>query len=98
MIIVHIAVHVLPGTEADFIEATKADAAGSLTEPGIVRFDLVQEVADPARFTLVEAYRDEQAVAAHKLTPHYAIWRDAVAPLMAAPRTSVKYTDVVYPC
>lgn len=31
------------------------------------------------------------APAVHKATPHYAAWRDAVAEMMAEPRSSVRY-------
>lgn len=97
MLIVHVQVQVVPDGVAAFVEATRANAAASRLEPGIVRFDVVVEAGDPCRFVLVEAYRDEQAAADHKLTAHYATWRDAVASLMAVPRSSVKYTDVDYP-
>jgi quinol monooxygenase YgiN len=43
---------------------------------------------------LVEAYRTPQAPAAHKETRHYQAWRDAVAPMMAVPRTSVRFESV----
>lgn len=97
MLIVQVQVQVVPDGVDAFIEATKANAAGSRLEPGVVRFDAIQELGDPSRFVLIEAYRDEQAAADHKLTAHYAAWRDAVAPLMAVPRSSVKYTDIDYP-
>ena len=67
---------------------------GGVQEPGIARFDVVQQADDPTRFVLVEAYRTVEATAAHKATAHYARWRDAVADMMAAPRTSVKYANV----
>ena len=71
MLIVHVQVQVVADGLAAFIAATRANAAASRQEPGIVRFDVVQEAADPSRFVLVEAYRDEQAAADHKLTAHY---------------------------
>jgi quinol monooxygenase YgiN len=43
---------------------------------------------------LVEAYRTTEAIAAHKETAHYAAWRDAVAPMMAEPRSSTRFTNV----
>ena len=70
------------------------NASASLGEPGIARFDVIQEQDDPARFMLVEAYRTTDAIAAHKATAHYAAWRDAVAPLMAEPRSSVRFANV----
>jgi (4S)-4-hydroxy-5-phosphonooxypentane-2,3-dione isomerase len=90
MLVVHVHVHVKPESVAAFIAETRKNAAESLKEPGIVRFDVAQQRDDPTRFILVEAYRTADAPAAHKETAHYAAWRDAVAPMMASPRTSVK--------
>lgn len=97
MLIVHVNVHVKPEAVDGFIEASRANAAASLTEPGVARFDVVQAIDDPTRFVLVEAYRSEEAAAAHKATDHYATWRDAVAPMMAEPRSSVRFRAVAYP-
>lgn len=94
MLIVHVDVHVVPDQIDAFLEATRANHAASLTEPGVLRFDVVQDLADPAHVVLVEVYRDEAGAAAHKETDHYATWRDAVAPVMARPRTSVKFGAV----
>jgi (4S)-4-hydroxy-5-phosphonooxypentane-2,3-dione isomerase len=94
MLIVHVHVHVLPGHEEDFRLATLANARQSVLEPGIARFDVVQQADDASRFVLVEAYRDDIAPAAHKETSHYKAWREAVEPWMAQPRSSVKYRDV----
>jgi autoinducer 2-degrading protein len=63
-------------------------------EAGVARFDVVQQADDPTRFVLIEAYRTSAAPAAHKETAHYAAWRDAVAQMMAEPRTSVKFGNV----
>ena len=43
---------------------------------------------------LVEVYRTTEDPARHKETAHYQTWRDAVADMMAEPRTSVKYANV----
>ena len=94
MLVVQVQVQVKPEAIAAFRAATLENARCSVQAPGIARFDVVQQADDPARFVLVEAYRSEAAVAAHKATAHYAQWRDAVAGLMAAPRTSVKFTSV----
>lgn len=95
MLIVHVDVHVVPDAVPTFLAATKANATASLGEPGVLRFDVVQDLADPAHVVLVEVYRDEAAAGAHKETAHYATWRDAVADLMAVPRSSVKYQAVL---
>ena len=96
MLVVHVHVRVQPERVEDFLAATVVNARMSLTEPGVLRFDVIQDQADPAHVVLTEVYRDEQASAAHKLTPHYAAWRDAVAEMMAEPRQSVRYS-VVFP-
>ena len=94
MLIVHVHARVRPERVADFLAATLANARESLAEPGVLRFDVIQDQADPAHVVLTEVYRDEQAPTAHKLTPHYAAWRDAVAEMMAEPRQSVQYSAV----
>ena len=94
MLIVHVHVHVKPECVEAFKQATLANARASLKEPGVARFDVVQQQDDPTRFVFVEVYRDAAAVAAHKGTAHYPIWRDVVAPMMAEPRFSVKFNNV----
>jgi (4S)-4-hydroxy-5-phosphonooxypentane-2,3-dione isomerase len=94
MFIVHVHVHVKPGCIEAFKAATLANARESIKEPGVARFDVVQQADDPAKFVLVEVYRDAAANLAHKETAHYPIWRAAVAPMMAEPRTSVKFNNV----
>ena len=94
MLVVHVHISVKPECVAAFQEATVANARESLKEPGIARFDLMQQTDDPARFVIVEAYRNADAPAKHKETRHYQIWRDAVAPMMAEPRQRVQYNAV----
>ena len=96
MQVVHVHVHVKPECVEAFRRATIDNARNSVKEPGVARFDVAQQADDPTRFTLVEASRTADAPAAHKATAHYARWRDAVAEMMAEPRTSVKYAGV-YP-
>jgi autoinducer 2-degrading protein len=94
MLIAHVHVHVKPESVEAFRDATIENARNSIREPGIARFDVCQQADDPARFLLVEIYRNAEAQARHRETAHYATWRDTVAPMMAEPRTSVKYTSV----
>jgi (4S)-4-hydroxy-5-phosphonooxypentane-2,3-dione isomerase len=94
MLIVHVHVRVKPADVESFKQATLANARASIREPGIARFDVVQQEDDPTRFLLVEVYRHADAPAQHKETAHYAAWRDAVAPMMAEPRQSVKFSPV----
>jgi quinol monooxygenase YgiN len=97
MLIVQVFVHVKPEFVDAFTAATLDNAAHSVQEPGIARFDVLQQQDDPTRFTLIEAYRTDDAPAAHKATAHYERWRDTVAPMMAEPRTNVKYVDIHFP-
>ncbi len=94
MLIVYIQVHVKPEFVEAFKQATLANARESVKEPGVARFDVAQQQDDPTRFVFVEAYRTPEAPAAHKETKHYQAWRDTVAPMMAEPRASVKFTNV----
>ena len=91
MLIVHVFVHVNPHRVDAFIAATLENARNSVQEPGIIRFDVVQQDDDPTRFLLIEIYRTPQDPGHHKETAHYAAWRDKVETWMAEPRRSVKY-------
>jgi quinol monooxygenase YgiN len=94
MLVVHVHVKVKPESVEAFKQATIANATQSIKEPGIARFDMMQQQDDPTKFVLVEAYRSVEATTAHKETRHYQVWRDTVAPMMAEPRSSVKYSNV----
>lgn len=94
LLVVHVDVQVLPDQVEPFRAATEANASASRQEPGVVRFDVLADRADPAHVVLVEVYRDAAASAAHKETPHYQRWRDTVAAMMARPRSSVQYVNL----
>jgi len=94
MLIVHVHAHVKPEAVRAFREATIENARNSAREPGVMRFECIQQSDDPSRFLLVEIYRSPQASADHKETAHYQRWRDTVADMMAEPRSSVKYSAV----
>ncbi|MEW5720562.1 MAG: antibiotic biosynthesis monooxygenase, partial [Chloroflexota bacterium] len=84
--------------KSDQVEAFKAatieNARNSAQEPGIARFDVVQQQDDRTRFCLVEVYRDANAPARHKETAHYKKWRDTVEPMMVEPRASIKFDNI----
>ena len=91
-------VHVFVRVKADAIEAFKVatieNARNSVQEPGIARFDVVQQQDDPSRFVLVEVYRTGDDPGRHKETAHYQKWRDTVADMMEEPRSSIKLANV----
>lgn len=94
MLIVHVHVHVKRECVEAFKAASLENARCSIQEPGIARFDVIQQMDDPTRFVLVEVYRTPDDPARHKETVHYQVWRDAVADMMAEPRSSVKYANL----
>lgn len=95
MLIVLVEVHVKADAVAAFREATLANARASVQEPGIARFDVIQRKDDPTRFALIEVYRSAEAPAAHKVTQHYLTWRDTVADMMASPRASQQFHNLL---
>ena len=97
MLIVHVHVHIKTESIETFKAASIENARNSVQEPGIARFDVIQQADDPSRFVLVEVYRTNEAAAQHKETTHYAAWRDTVASMIAEVRTSVKYSNVFPP-
>ena len=92
MLVVHVHVRVRPEDVEAFLAESRRNAAASLQEPGVRRFDVLQDESDPAHVVLNEVYVDQAAADAHKQTDHYAHWRDAVADMMAQPRSSTRFT------
>lgn len=95
MYVVCVTVHVTPERVQEFIRATLENARQSrLTEPGNVRFDVLQAEGDPAQFFLYEVYREKEDFARHQQAPHYVTWKEAVAPWMAVPRQGVRHVSL----
>jgi autoinducer 2-degrading protein len=94
MLVVQVHVRVKPEQLEAFLAETERNAAASLEEPGVRRFDVLQDEADDAHVVLNEVYVDQAAADAHKRTTHYARWQDAVAEMMAEPRTRNRFTTV----
>ena len=94
MLVVHVNVRVKPEFAEAFRDATLENATNSVQEPGVARFDVLQQSDDPTRFMLVEVYRTPDDPARHKETAHYHTWRDTVAEMMAEPRSSIRYQNV----
>jgi len=94
MLVVHVHVRVKPENLDAFLDETRRNAASSVQEPGVRRFDVLQDESDPAHVVLTEVYVDQSAADAHKQTAHYARWRDEVADMMAEPRASTRFAAV----
>ena len=95
MYIVHVFIHVKPDSLEAFKKATLANVQNSRDEAGVERFDFLAYSDDPHRFMLIEVYHSPEAAAEHKETAHYQVWRDAVAPMMAEPRSSIKLSEIL---
>jgi quinol monooxygenase YgiN len=94
MLILHVHAHVKEEHIEAFRRATIQNAASSVQEPGVARFDVMQQADDPTRFVLVEVYRNLDATVKHKQTSHYHTWAATVTDMLAEPRTRVTYENV----
>ena len=94
MIVLHVFVRVKPDCIEAFRQATIENARNSVREPGVARFDVLQQSDDPTRFVLVEVYRNAEAAAQHKVTAHYQAWAAVAPDLMAEPRTRATFANV----
>ena len=94
MYIVHVHIHVKPDQIEDFKKVSLENAKSSIKEPGIVRFDVIQQIDDPTHFELIEAYRTPDDPAKHKETAHYNKWRELAEPMLAEPRNRTVFTNI----
>ena len=95
MITVHVHIIVKNMYIDDFISLTIENARNSVQESGVIRFEFFRQNDDPQKFLLIEMYQNEDAVSAHKQTAHYARWKAGVEPMMAEPRYSLKYSNII---
>jgi len=96
MIAQTVTIHVRPEHADEFVAATLANARGTRTEPGNLRFDVLRSEDDPNHFLLDEVFRDEAAIAAHRAAPHYQAWAAAIEPWLAEPRTRVRSRPIFF--
>ena len=80
-------IQIKEGHAKDFIEAILLDAQGSVqNEPGCLRFDVIQDEADPNRIYRYEVYKDKEAFEYHLTTPHIKKWQETVKDWWEQPR------------
>ena len=94
MYIMHVHLQVKPEFIEEFKKVSLENASNSIKEPGVVRFDVIQETDDPSHFVLVEVYRTSEDPARHKETAHYNKWREVAEPMLAGPRTRTIFTNL----
>ncbi|MBF6638799.1 (4S)-4-hydroxy-5-phosphonooxypentane-2,3-dione isomerase [Rouxiella silvae] len=78
----------------EFLRVFKLNHLGARGEPGNLRFDVLQDSEIATRFYIYEAYRDLEAVNAHKQTPHYLACVEALEALMTEPRKKTSFKGV----
>lgn len=79
-------INIKPERVNDFLEVFRANHEGSIKEPGNLRFDVLQDAEVATRFYIYEAYHDDDAVLAHKQTPHYLACVEKLDEMMSQPR------------
>ena len=83
MLAIFVTIKVKPGRMEEFVEASLADARGSVgDEPGCYRFDVLRDSEDDSLAHLYEIYEDAAARETHRTMPHFLAWRAAVADLI----------------
>ena len=97
MLIMMVYVHVKPEYVEAFKQASIQNATNSIREPGVIRFDVVQETGDATRFALIEIYKGPEDIASHRETAHYKAWKEVAEPMMAEARTRTEYVPVFPP-
>lgn len=78
----------------EFLAEATANARASRQEPGVIQFDLLQQIESPTKFLLYEIYASTAALEAHRQTPHFARWLERGVPLLAGERVRVLYQTV----
>lgn len=89
-------INVQPEKVDEFLEVFHANHSGAVKEPGNLRFDVLQDENVPTRFFIYEAYQDNDAVLAHKKTPHYLKCVEALEGIMSEPRKKTTFNGI-YP-
>jgi autoinducer 2-degrading protein len=94
MFVVHVYMQVKPDNIEEFKQICAENAKNSVKEPGVKRFDVLQQSDDPTRFVLVEAYLDETDLEKHKQTAHYNKWRQVAEKMILGERTRTRYVPI----
>ncbi|MHB1252960.1 MAG: putative quinol monooxygenase [Candidatus Humimicrobiaceae bacterium] len=94
MIIVNVYFNVREEMIDAFMEATIKNARNSINEPGILRFEILQQEDDPSRFLAMEIFKSEKARLEHKKTAHYEEWLKVAVPMLAEPRVKTIYRNL----
>lgn len=69
----------------DLVELALDLIKASRSEAGNVSYDFYADLADPAKFTFVEVWKDQAAIDLHNATPHFQGFVGKAGPLFAGP-------------
>jgi autoinducer 2-degrading protein len=93
-----VSLYVKPDMRERFLAAAEDDSTCSVRdEPGCLRFDVLEDEADPNHFFFYEIYTDAAAIDAHRQAPHYARWDAAAKEVLDPERRSVTRATTVFP-
>lgn len=74
-----------PGSIQDLENALNDLQAASRRDPGCVVYDVLGDLADPARFFLYEQWEDDESLADHNRQSHVTDFLAVADPLLAEP-------------
>ena len=94
MIRVHVFISVKEEYISQFKEATVENARNSSDEPGVVRFEVMQQQDEPSVFVLEEIYISSDEQQRHRETDHYKKWKESTASMIAKAYTIKNYNSI----
>jgi quinol monooxygenase YgiN len=91
MIVLTGTVRIPPENLADARPLMAAVVAATLKEDGCINYMFGEDVTEPGRIIIAEAWRDREALMSHLQQPHFAAWRMAGAELGVSDRNIMIY-------
>jgi autoinducer 2-degrading protein len=88
-------INIKPERVDEFLDVFRTNHEGALTEPGNLRFDVLQDPEVSTRFFIYEAYKDDAAVLAHKQTAHYLACVEKLDEMMSEPRKKRSFVGLL---
>jgi autoinducer 2-degrading protein len=88
-------INIKPERVDEFMDVFRANHEGSIKEPGNLRFDVLQDPELATRFFIYEAYQNDEAVLAHKQTPHYLACVEKLDEMMSEPRKKRSFVGLL---
>ena len=93
MIVVTATLTAKPGQEDALRQACAAVLAPTKAEAGCVQYECAQNIEDPSQFLFVEAWEDMDALKAHTMTEHMAVFGPLAESLSDAQVIDAHFVD-----